>query len=239
MSKKLLRCIDCNRLLLLGPHNRAPSYRFRGADLEPIELHCDDEAAFRKEHQEHATDTLTVVAGSYVSNGVWGDPMRESFFEATNGEEIFVVRRWRTHLDRPVIYEVLPGVLDVRTVAIEVQKSDLERQLEVELGETLDSEFLRRFVKTVEDIAGDLDHSDLEEVCIDRRDPLINYLRLSDKHVAEILDRLGEDIPADALKNLRNFIIRNSEGDDVMNLIARKAFAVGNPSPDEPSATGL
>ena len=239
MSKKLLRCTDCNRLLLLGPHNRAPSYQFRGDDLEPIELHCDDEAAFREEHQDHSTDTLTVVAGSYVSNGVWGDPMRESFFEATDGHTVFVVRRGRTQLDRPVVYEVLPGVLDVRTVAIEVQKNDLERQLEVELGKTLDSEVLRRFVKTVEDIAGDLDHSDLEEVCIDRRDPLINYLRLNDKHVAEILDRLGESVPADALKNLHNFITRNNEGDDVMNLIARKAFAVANPSHDEPPATGL
>ena len=67
MSKKLLLCNDCNRLLLLGPHNRAPSYRFQGDELEPIELHCDDEAAFKEEHGDHDTDSLTVVPNSFVS----------------------------------------------------------------------------------------------------------------------------------------------------------------------------
>lgn len=239
MSKNLLRCTDCNRLLLLGPHNRAPSYRFQGAELEPIELHCDDEAAFREAHAGHNTDTLSVVPGSFVSTGSWGDPMRESYFEATAGDQVFVVRRWRTHLDRPVTYEVVPGALDVRTVSIEVQKSDLERQLQADFGDTLDSELLRRFVKTVEEIAGDAESEDLEEVCVDRKDPLITYLRLNEKHVAEILERLGKDAPADALRRLRKFIVDNSEADDVMNLLARKAFTVKNQPSKAPPAKGL
>ncbi len=238
MSKKFLRCEDCNRLLLLGPHNRAPSYRFEGANLEPIELHCDDEAEFRQVHAEHRTHELRLVEGSYVSTGVWGDPMREGYFEATDDRQRFVVRRWRTHLDRPVTYEVVPGVLDVQPVSIEVQRDDLERQLKADFPDGVEGRLLERFVEAVEEVADGLEYDDLEEVCIDRRDPLVVYLRFNDKQVAEILDHLAPGAAPAALLRLRQFISENSEGDDVMNLLARKTFAVRDDASQPSRAAG-
>jgi len=230
MSKRLLRCADCNRLLLLGPHNRAPSYRFEASNLDPIELYCDDEAEFRGQHEGHAMDEVSLIEGSYVSTGTWGDPMREGYFEATDGKNVFVVRRWRTRLDRPVTYEVVPGVLDVQPVSIEVQRKDLERQIEADLSEGIDRRILKQFVQAVENVASNLEYEDLEEVCADRRDPLVTYLRFNEKHVAEILDQISTAAPAVVLRRLREFVRENSEGDDVMNLVARKAFAVREPA---------
>lgn len=238
MKKTFLRCTDCNRLLLLGPHNRAPSYRFQGSDLEPLELYCDDEAEFREEHAGHGLDELRLVEGSYVSTGAWGDPMREGYFEATDGRRRYVVRRWRTRLDRPVTYEIVPGILDVHPVSIEVQREDLERQLRADLAGVIDAPGLERFVRAVEEVAGALEYEDLEEACADRRDPLVVYLRFTDKQVAEILDRLAAALPAEALRRLQGFIRENREGDDVMNLVGRKAFAIRDPAPLASSAAG-
>jgi hypothetical protein len=226
MGKTLLRCLDCNRLLLLGPHNQAPAYRLTADGAEPTEIPQDDEAAFRAEHAGHRLGALEVIEGSSVSTGPWGDPMRESYFEATDGVETFVVRRWRTEIDRPVKYEVVPGALEIRPISIEVQSRDLERQLRADFPDNLDPDHARHFVRAVEEVAGNLEYDDLEEVCLDQRDPLLIYLRLDEKQVGEIVDRLGKVVPADTLQRLHKFILENREGNDVMNLVARKAFTV-------------
>jgi hypothetical protein len=193
---------------------------------EPVEVPQDDEAAFRSEHAGHRLGELQVIDGSSVSTGPWGDPMRESYFKATDKKKAFVVRRWRTRIDRPVKYEVVPGALEVRAISIEVQSRDIERQLRADFPEGLDPEHARHFIRAVEEVAGNLEYDDLEEVCVDQRDPLLTYLRLDEKHVGEILDRLGEVVPPDTLQRLNKFILENREGNDVMNLVARKAFAI-------------
>ena len=231
MNKTLLRCHDCNRLLLLGAHNRAPAWRIRPGDREPVELQRNDEAEFRRIHAGHRLGDLAVVNGSFVSEGSWGDPMREVYFEATDGNETLVVRRRRTRMDRPVIYEVVSGRLEVRSVAVEAQARDIARQIEAELPGLLDADDITRFVSAVEEIAGGIEPEDLEEVCVDSRDTLVAYARLDEKHVAEILDLVGQGVAAETLRRLHRFIIDNSEGDDVMNLVIRKAFFLRE-SPD-------
>jgi hypothetical protein len=226
MSKTLLRCHDCNRLLLLGPHNQAPAFRLRAGDPEPVEIRRDDEADFRTAHARHRLSELSVVEGSAVSEGWWADPMRVSYFEATDGRETVVVRRRRTQIDRPVNYEVVPGMIDVRAVCIEVQSRDLARQLEVELGRDLSPRLVARFVNAVEEISSSLEPEDVEEICADSRDPLVSYARLDEKHVMAILDLLRPDVPADTLRRLHRFVLENSEGNDVMNLLIRKAFTI-------------
>jgi hypothetical protein len=224
MTKTLLRCHDCNRLLLLGSHNRAPAWRMRAGDMEPVEVPRNDEEEFRRVHARHRLGELAVVDGSFVSEGAWGDPMRVTYFEATDGHETVVVRRHRTQLDRPVIYEVMPGRLEVRAVTVEVQARDIRRQIEADLPGLLDPDVTERFVRAVEDIAGSLEPEELEEICVDARETLVAYARLDEKHVAEILDRIGAGLPPDTLRRLHRFILDNSEGDDVMNLVIRKAF---------------
>lgn len=238
MNKALLRCHDCNRLLLLGAHNRAPAWRMRAGDVEPVEVPRDDEEEFRRAHGRHRLGQLAVVEGSSVSEGSWGDPMRVTYFEATDGGETIVVRRHRTHLDRPVIYEVVPGRLEVRAVALEVQARDIERQIEADLPGLLDPAVVGRFIRGVEEIAGGLEPEDLEEVCIDSRDTLVAYARLDEKRVVEILDRIRKDVPADTLRRLHRFILDNAQGDDVMNLVIRKAFFLRDQEGGEPLAAG-
>ncbi|OGP84631.1 MAG: hypothetical protein A2Y95_12145 [Deltaproteobacteria bacterium RBG_13_65_10] len=226
MPKSLLRCQECNRLLLLGPHNQAPAYRLRAGEPEPLEIRRDDEADFRAAHAKHCLDELRVVEGSVVSEGWWADPMRVSYFEATDGRETVVVRRHRTKLDRPVNYEVIPGAIEVRAVSVDVQSRDLARQLEAELGSDLAPPLVMRFVDAVQEFAGSLEPEDLEEICTDPRDPLVSYARLDEKHVIAILDLLRPDVPAETLRRLNRFVVENSEGDDVMNLMIRKAFTI-------------
>jgi hypothetical protein len=229
MDRTLLRCHDCNRLLLLGAHNRAPAYRMRAGDLEPVEVPRDDELEFRQTHARHRLGELKVIGGSYVSEGYWGDPMRVAYFEAWDGHGKVVVRRRRTQLDRPVIYEVVPGVLEVRSVAIEVQARDLQRQLETELGE-IGANAIDRFIRALEEIAGGLEPEDLEEVCVDARDALVAYARLDEKLMGELLERMRPDVSAETLRRLDRFIDENSEGSDVMNLVIRKGFLIREPS---------
>lgn len=236
MNKTLLRCHDCNRLLLLGAHNRAPAWRMRAGDLEPVEVPRNDEEEFRRTHARHRLGELSVVNGSFVSEGVWSDPMRVAYFEATDGSETVTVRRHRTQLDRPVIYEVVPGRLEVRAEAVEVQAHDIARQLEADLPGLLDPAAVARFIHAVEEIAGGLEPEDLEEVCVDTRDTLVAYARLDEKHVAQILDRIRGDVPADTLRRLHRFILDNTEGADVMNLVIRRAFFLRDERGGEPFA---
>ncbi|MDP3940200.1 MAG: hypothetical protein Q8R92_18955, partial [Deltaproteobacteria bacterium] len=118
------------------------------------------------------------------------------------------------------------------------QRDDLERQLKADFPDGFDGRLLARFVEAVEEVADGLEYDDLEEVCIDRRDPLVIYLRFNDKQMAEILDHLAADAAPAALRLLRQFIKDNSEGDDVMNLLARKAFAVRDDPPLRSRAAG-
>lgn len=226
MTQTLLRCYDCNRLLPLGAHNRAPDWRTGPGGCGYLEIPRDDEERFRRIHAGHRLGECRVVEGTTVGEGSAADPMRVTYFEAMDGRETVVVRRVRTRLDRPVIYEVLPGRLVIRPVALEVQSRDLRRQLEFELGEKLAADTIRRFVGAVEEVAERLDPDDLDEVGSDARDARLAYVRLGENHLAEILDRLRNDAPAESLRWLHRFMAENLEANDVMNLVLRKTFFV-------------
>jgi hypothetical protein len=67
------------------------------------------------------------------------------------------------------------------------------------------------------------------------RETLVAYAHLDGEAVAEILDSVREDVPAKPCA-AASIILDNAQGDDVMNLVVRKAFFLRDGEDDEPLA---
>jgi hypothetical protein len=236
MLTTLLRCYDCNRLLSLGPHNRAPGWSARVDPAEDLEIPWDDEEDFRLIHAGHRLGEVRIREGTAIGKGCWGDPTRAIWFEATDGRETILVRRHRMRIDRPAVYEVIPGRLVSGPGAPEVQARDLRRQLDFDLGDKVPATIRGRFVAAVEEVAAGLFAEDLENVGADPQDALVEYARLGEDNRAQILDRLRDSVPEEILRRLHRFMIENMQGNDVMNLRLRKSFFIREQEVRNPQA---
>lgn len=137
MKKKMLRCIDCQKLICLTPFDSAPGYQEQVSG-EILEIVQNDKRQFQRDHQGHRCQELTIGQGTYVSEFPWAEPIKEGFFEAFNKRgENFVVRQWRDDIYKEMQYEIIgQGYITVENVEVAIQREFIEKQLESDARQT-------------------------------------------------------------------------------------------------------
>lgn len=116
MITKLMHCVRCHQLNPVfggfgdfGRTSDLPGVEWASTDL-------DAQEEFDRVHREHQVEELTIDAETSVSDKPSYEPLKVSYFEATNGRERFLVRRTKERLDAPAFYEIVPGLVQgVRT----------------------------------------------------------------------------------------------------------------------------
>ena len=119
------------------PFDQCPEYHYAETTGEYYAREQDDELDFSRKHRGHRTEELTMLDNPMYSEGPYFDPQRILYFEATNGRETFLIKRWRKSVLEPIRYDVVPGRLEVQKT-VEIQKGSLEKQMRYELKNPCD-----------------------------------------------------------------------------------------------------
>jgi len=172
-----------------SPFDRYPEYEF-GPGHAPESFQSikrDDFQDFLSHHHEHQLEQLRIIEDSYVSEKAYSEPVKASFFKATNGREKFVIKKFRERIDEPLKYQLIPGDYSLKCVGVEIQSEEISGQLEREVKPLLPRDKVDAFLRVMGAMAEDIDVSDLERIPEETHHPLEVYYKIDDVHVMHLL----------------------------------------------------
>ena len=234
MTKKhLIRCIECSELGLLSPVDQSPEYDNDQGEWSVTER--DDKAAFLERHQGHRLEELQIIEDSAISHEDYGEPVGASYFEATNGQERFVVKRFRKSVSDPQGYELIPGKLHRTLVELHVDERAILKELEEAFSpRRLSLDKIRVYVKQLEETVSALDPGELEAVPFEGHNPSVRYFYLDEGVVDRVSERAFQHLCRADVKILDAFL-RENLADDLFMAAGRIRFRVDSDGCDQPS----
>lgn len=240
---RIIRCIDCNVLYVVTPFDQIPEYvrdemiKDINGDYVPEYRAIDknDYIAFFHKHRGHSLENLSFVENSYYSEGPYFDPHRILYFEATNGKDTFLIKRWRKSVSEPVCYEVVPAKLEV-TTTVEIQRHDLKKQLFHEMREPSMQEKVERFIEIVHEEAQQIDPVHCAAEAIEVTEANISFVPLAEEQIAHILKKSSSIFTPEELSRLERFIRHNAEYNGVMTFLIKKSAVFHPENLKEPLA---
>jgi hypothetical protein len=222
MMGTLIHCIDCNKVIHLTEWDFCTHYEWQEGEIK--EQEGNDRKAFEQRHKNHRIEELTPVTPA-ISDKPYAEPLKVSYFEASNGKQRFVIKRWRNTIDDPCEYEVIDGRLEITQGKARVQTEAIKKQFRTEHDGAIPEKKLNYFIKAIQDEVKDLDPDTLE-VSAEGETPLISFCQLDSQSVKRIFTRCWDTFNWHELKLLRDFVIEHNEYDDVMTIVAQKEFTI-------------
>ena len=226
MAARWIRCVDCNVAAHITEYDCLPSYYYDQKCAEVIEKPMDDEAHFMGVHKGHTMEELFVVKDSFISQGRYGEPLKTSYFEATNGTERFVVKGWREDINHAMAYEVIPGYIEM-SFNREVQADEMRRQLSEEIKDPpLAETAIEGFIQIVEKVVTQFPVSDRIEITAETDTPLISHCRLGDNALRKIMTASKEIFDVGEREKVEQFVYQNNDYNEPMTFLLKRAFTV-------------
>ncbi|HEB74615.1 MAG TPA: hypothetical protein ENJ03_05275 [Candidatus Desulfofervidus auxilii] len=222
MIGKLIRCINCNEVMNITEWDSCPQYTYDNGKIKEIEV--DDRKEFLQRHKGHKIEELIPITPP-ISEKPYTEPIKTCYFEATNGNERFLIKKWRDKIDSPFIYEIIKGRIEIKNIEVQVQAEAIKKQIQRAKDFCISEEKLNNFIKVIQKEVKKLDPQTLK-VCAEGESPSISYCKLSDDCVKGILKKCQDKFNLQELNFLKNFISQNNFYNDVMTLIVKKNFFI-------------
>jgi len=210
---QLIRCKNCDQVFMKGPFDKSPEYKL-GLDRPPEDFQSigrDDFEDFLLHHRGHQIEILKIIEDSYVSEKAYSEPIKTSFFKATNGREEFVVKKFRETINEPLKYQLIPGDYSLKCIAVEIQSEEISKQLEKELKPPLSQDKVDAFLKLVRAVALDIDTKGLERLPEESHHPLEVYYKMDDVHVMYLLRNCRNIFEGQEYWGIEEFIHRHKD----------------------------
>jgi len=232
-----MRCAKCDQVIphpgSFGDFQRSsllPGVEWSAADLE-------SQREFFRCHGEHPLEELWADPDTCISDKPSYEPVKVSYFEASNGQQRFLIRRTKPTLDRPVFYQIIPGKLRVSNVSFNIQEEALRKQMaerngSVPLTEEEIQKFIRAFRDEVETIAPEKLAEEVE-VAQEGETPLLSYGIFKEARWENVLRRCAKDLEKIDLNKIRQFIDENRQLDDVLSLLIKRKVSIFFPCSGE------
>jgi hypothetical protein len=222
MMGTLIHCIDCNKVINKTEWDLCTPYEWDEGEIKEQEDY--DRKAFEQRHKNHRIEELIPVTPP-ISDKPYAEPIKISYFEASNGKRRFLIKRWRNTIDDPCTYEIIDGRLEIAHSKVRVQTEAIKKQFKMEHDLAIPEKKLNCFVKAIQDEVKNLDPATLE-VSAEGETPLISFCQLGRDCMERILTRCRDKFDGHELKLLRDFVIEHNEYDNVMTLVAKKEFSI-------------
>jgi hypothetical protein len=171
-----------------------------------------------------------VNTDTYISDKPSYESVKVSYFEASNGQQSFLIRRTKPALDEPAIYQLIPGKLLVSNVSFNIQEEALRKQMAARNGSApLTEEKIQKFIRAFQDEVEALGPEKLTaevEVAEEGETPLLSYGIFKEARWEKILRRCAKDFEKADLNKIRQFIDENSQPDDVLSLLVKRKVSI-------------
>lgn len=227
MENIVLRCLQCNELFCPTQFDTYPSYSYDQEAGEFIEIERDDLGEFKNNHSGHNIVKLHIIEGSFCSQYAYWDPIREDYFLASSGKEIYTIRRYRKSINKPFKYEIIDMELVFGKPIVKIQEADLRDQMIIDSERYgFSREKIKIFVRLYRSLISRIELEDLEYTGFSFENPMISYGKLKDKVKEEFLDRCKSIFDEREVESIQCFIEENSEFDDVMNVEITRPYVL-------------
>jgi len=210
---QLIRCKDCDEIFMKTPFDQHPEYPFDpGRSFETFRtIEADDYQEFLIHHQGHQLEDLEIIEDSFVSEKAYFEPIKTSFFKATNGKEKFVIKKFRKKINEPLKYLLIRGDYSLKCTAIKVQSGEVSKQLKRELNPTPSQNRIDAFLKLCQTITEDIEVKDLERIPEESHRPLEIYYKMDDIHLMYLLRNCRNIFKGQEYSAMEEFIHRHKD----------------------------
>jgi hypothetical protein len=147
----------------------------------------DDFQDFLIHHQGHQLENLKIIEDSFVSEKAYSEPLKTSFLKATNGKEIFVIKKFREKIDEPLKYQLISGDYSLNCTHIEIQAGEISKQLKREITPPPSQSQIEAFLKLYRHLVSTIDLQECARVQEDSSHPLEVYYKIDDVHLMYLL----------------------------------------------------
>jgi len=235
---QLIRCKNCDEIMMKSPFDRHPEYIWnRDRSPETIQsIERDDFQDFLIHHHGHQLEDLEIIEDSFVSEKAYSEPVKTSFFKATNGKEKFVIKKSREKIDEPLKYQLISGDYSLKCTTIEIQSEEISKQLRRELDPPLSQAQIDAFLKLYRRIAEDIEAKDLERIPEESHHPLEVFYKIDDIHLIYLLRNCRNIFKGQEYSAMEKFIHRHKE-DGVLLLKATFEIQITEMAKPERKAT--
>jgi hypothetical protein len=209
-----IHCITCDAVFHKTPYDQMPEHEWGGKDspdrVRTVER--DDYKDFLQDHQGHRLEELQVLEGSFMGTGDYREPVKTSYWKATNGKERFVIKGSRKDIHEPLRYQLIRGDYQVKCISLEIQSREITRQLEIEFrANPLSQKKITAFLHLVQEITQGLEAAHLERVPEESLNPLEIYYQMDDVHTAFLLRRCRKIFDREEFEGVQEFVHHHRE----------------------------
>jgi len=236
MTDRWIRCVKCNQVIHNTDYDCFPQYQTDPSLDEITEKPMDDMKKFMDQHKHHKIEDLTIVKDSFISEGRYGDPMKVRYFEATNGNERFIIKQWRDDINSSLKYELIPGYIKTN-FKLEAQYNEIRKQISEEIrNPPLTENKIEQFIQIIEKVVSQLPNRDKIEISAETDTPLISYCKMDINSIRKILVLSKKIFNAEELKKIEQFIHWNNRYNEPMTLLLKKTFIIKREHPVPPKS---
>jgi hypothetical protein len=210
---QLIHCINCHEIYLRTPFDQTPEYEWEPSNSlrESQGIEKDDFQDFLRNHRGHQLEDLEIIEDSFVSEKPYSEPVKVSYFKATNGRENFVVKRFRERIDQPLKYQLIRGDYSLKCIDLQIQSETIRKQLEREMKPSLTKNQIDTFLQFYHHVGKKLDVSSLERVSEESPTPLEIYYKMDDFTLMYLLRNCRNFFKGKAYAEIEGFIHRHKD----------------------------
>jgi hypothetical protein len=210
---QLVHCINCHEIYFRTPFDQVPEYDWESltSSGESLEVEKDEFQDFLKSHRGHQLEELKIIEDSFVSEKTYAEPVKISYFKATNGKENFVIKKFRERIEEPLKYQLIQGDYLLRCIDLQIQSEAIRRQLEREFYPSLPQAQVHAFLQLYQRIVKNIDVDHLERVIEESSCPLEIYSKLDDLSLMYLLRNCHSLFKGDAYSKVEAFIHRHKD----------------------------
>jgi len=210
---QLIHCINCHEIYLRTPFDQTPEYGWEPLSSlrETQGIEKDDFQDFLSNHRGHQLEDLKIIEDSFVSEKSYSEPVKISYFKATNGKEHFVVKRFRERIDQPLKYQLIRGDYSLKCIDLQIQSEAIRKQLEREMKPSLTQTQVDTFLQLVQHVGQRLDVNTLERVPEESPYPLEIYYKMDDFSLMYLLRNCRNFFKGKTYAEIEGFVHRHKD----------------------------
>jgi calcineurin-like phosphoesterase family protein len=232
---QLIRCKNCDEIIMKTPFDQYPEYEWdTGRSPENFRsIEKDDFQDFLIHHHGHQLENLKIIEDTFVSERAYFEPIKTSFFKATNGKEKFVIKKFREKIDEPLKYQLISGDYSLKCNAIEIQSEEISKRLKRELKSPLSQSQIAAFLKLYRTIVENINVHDLERISEESPYPLEIYYKIDDLHLMYLLRNCRNLFKGQEYSAMEEFIHRHKDDGVLLLKATYKIQLTEIPKPGE------
>ena len=220
---QFIRCIDCGEGFIKTPFDQCPEYEYALTHpSEPVRvIQRDDFQDFLLNHRGHRLEHLEIIEDSFVSEKSYFEPVKISYFKASNKKETFVIKQFRNKIEEPLKYQLIPGDYFLECLGIEIQSEEITRQLKAEFKRPpIPLTQISAFLKLYRHIVEIIDIKNLERTSEESTHSLEVYYKMDDISLFYLLRNCQNIFKDKKYSDIEEFIYHHKD-DGALLLNAR------------------